>query len=403
MSIVKKLYESKNSRVYGATIAKAAAKNLESAAGIKSKTIAKTLIELDDKKSPLKFGDVLIIDEAGQVGLNHALALFTHAKSIGFKIIMVGEDKQLQPIGSGSILRCLSNTNIIGSSRIETIVRQRDEWDRLTVTAFRDGMAKLGLQAYRDAQRISIVDTQIEAIEKLVSDLTVYTRKTNKPAPLVMARTWRDVSILNNKLREALIFEGKLGTENITLTGRVGARAITFQVSLGEKLRFTQNDNRKGYTNGDVGIVTKIETVAEEILFLVLRREDGTTVRVNLKEYSDKQERPFFVPAYAQTIYSSQGQTVEGKVFVLNDSGIERSNAYVALSRHRSECHLYISKDQFQTEQPLTNDEVIEHLAKQYSEDRYNQFAFERIPPNNRKELELQLETVSKQLDIALV
>ncbi|MAF74842.1 MAG: hypothetical protein CMF17_03110 [Idiomarinaceae bacterium] len=355
------------------------------------------------KKSPLKFGDVLIIDEAGQVGLNHALALFSHAKSIGFKVIMVGEDKQLQPIESGSILRCLSKKNIIGSSRIETIVRQRDEWDRRSVMAFRDGMAKLGLQAYQDAQRISIVDTQTEAIEKLVSDLTVYTRKTNKPAPLVMARTWRDVSILNNKLREVLIFEGKLGTENITLTGRVGARTIPFQVSLGEKLRFTQNDSRKGYTNGDVGIVTKIETEAEEILFLVLRREDGTTVRVNLKEYSDKHERPFFVPAYAQTIYSSQGQTVEGKVFVLNDSGIERSNAYVALSRHRSECHLYISKDQFQTEQPLTNDEVIEHLAKQYSEDRYNQFAFERIPANNRKELELQLEKVTKQLDIALV
>ncbi|MAF74841.1 MAG: hypothetical protein CMF17_03105 [Idiomarinaceae bacterium] len=50
MSIVKKLYESKNTRVYGAAIAKAAAKNLESAAGIKSKTIAKTLIELDEKK-----------------------------------------------------------------------------------------------------------------------------------------------------------------------------------------------------------------------------------------------------------------------------------------------------------------------------------------------------------------
>ena len=63
------------------------------------------------KKSPLKFGDVLIIDEAGQVGLNHALALFSHAKSIGFKVIMVGEDKQLQPIESGSILTKLSGTH----------------------------------------------------------------------------------------------------------------------------------------------------------------------------------------------------------------------------------------------------------------------------------------------------
>ena len=197
--------------------------------------------------------------------------------------------------------------------------------------------------------------------------------------------------------------EGRLGTENIPLTGSVGARAITFQVSLGEKLRFTQNDTRKGYTNGDVGIVTKIQTMGEEILFLELRRVDGTTVRVDLKDYSDKHERPFFVPAYAQTIYSSQGQTVEGKVFVLNDSGIERSNAYVALSRHRSECHLYVSKDQFQTAQPLTNDAVVTHLAKQYSEDRYNQLAFERIGQTNRKEQALPHEMLSKQLEIALV
>lgn len=382
MGIVRKLYEANNCRVYGAAIAKAAAKNLESAAGIKSKTIAKTLIELDDKKSQLKFGDVLIVDEAGQVGLNHALALLTHAKSIGFKIIMIGEDKQLDAIEHGGVLRCLSRPEIVGTTRVEKIIRQREDWDRRAVMAVRDGMARQGLQSFQDAKRISIVNTKLQAIEKLVSDLTVYTRKVNNSAPLVMARTWSDVSILNDKLRQVLINEGKLGTENLSLTGRVGTRVLPFQISVGEKLRFTKNENARGYTNGDIGIVTKIETRDDDILFLVLRRSDETLVRVDLKEYSDAQSRPYLVPAYAQTIYSSQGQTVEGKVFVLNDSGIERSNAYVALSRHRSDCHLYVAKDQLQSDFSLNDNDVIELLALQYSEDRYNKLAIERMIEN---------------------
>jgi conjugative relaxase-like TrwC/TraI family protein len=379
MNIVRDVYETSNHRVFGATIAKAAANNLQEQAGIRSQTIAKTLLELNQGFSNMRFGDVLIIDEAGQLGLYESLQLMKHANRLGFKIILTGEDKQLDSIRHGGVMRYLNSLPDIKPARIETVRRQRKQWDKDAVMEFRDGKAKQALLRYQENNRLSIVDTPDAAIDQLVKDWEHYKLLYPQTSPLVLTRTWQNVMKLNNKLRGTLVRRGHIGSENHIINGRVGDKAITFPVSRGEKLRLTKNDNKAGHTNGDIAFVKDIYVKNGLVTTLLLKRTDGEIIRLNLSEYSDDKGQPFIVPAYAQTIYSSQGQTVDSKVFVLNDAGVDRSSAYVALSRHRDDVHLYVAKNEFSCSSIDTDEQVIEKLAEQYNHDRYNEMASERI------------------------
>jgi ATP-dependent exoDNAse (exonuclease V) alpha subunit len=145
MLCVREIYQAHGKRVIGAAIAKAAANNLANEAKINCHTIARLLLSLDADKPPLERGDVLIVDEAGQLGTFQINQLFTFAHEIGFKIILVGEDKQLDAIQHGGVLKYLSSPEIIGTTRVETIRRQIEAWDRQAVADLRDGYAHQAL------------------------------------------------------------------------------------------------------------------------------------------------------------------------------------------------------------------------------------------------------------------
>jgi conjugative relaxase-like TrwC/TraI family protein len=378
MRLVNDIYSADNRQVFGVAVAKAAANNLNSEAGIPSKTIAKFLGELTKDNSTIRFGDVLVVDEAGQVGLNDAALLLKYANKIGFKIIFLGDDRQLEAISLGGILRYLSRDSVVGSSRINNIIRQTNEWDRKAVMHLRDGNAKQAILLYKQHNRLSIIDKQSDAITELVDDWRRYTELNIKAKPLVIARTWRDVASLNEQLRKVYIERGLVGNENMLIKGRVGNRTIEFKLSIGERIRLTKNDYKLGLTNGDIVTVEAISPLDSKLPTLTLKKSDGTQIYLDLTEYSDARNLSYIVPSYAQTIYSAQGQTVKDKVFVLNDKGIDRANAYVALSRHKSECHLYVAKEDLGIDQTADDSQVLDLLTQHYNKDRYNKLAIER-------------------------
>lgn len=378
MRLVNDIYSADNRQVFGVAVAKSASNNLHSEAGIPSKTIAKFLGELTKDNSTIRFGDVLVVDEAGQVGLNDAALLLKYANKIGFKIIFLGDDRQLEAISLGGILRYLSRDSVVGSSRINNIIRQTKEWDRKAVMHLRDGNAKQAILLYKQHNRLTIIDKQSDAITALVDDWRKYTELNIEAKPLVIARTWRDVASLNEQLRKVYIERGLVGNENMLIKGRVGNRTIEFKLSIGERIRLTKNDYKLGLTNGDIVTVEAISPLDAKLPKLMLKKSDGTHIDLDLREYSDARNLSYIVPSYAQTIYSAQGQTVKDKVFVLNDKGIDRANAYVALSRHKSECHLYVAKEDLGIDQTADDSQVLDLLSQQYNEDRYNKLAIER-------------------------
>jgi conjugative relaxase-like TrwC/TraI family protein len=352
MLCVRDVYQAHGKQVIGATIAKAASNNLSKEAGIECHTIARLLLSLDSSKPPLKNGDVLIVDEAGQLGTFQINQLFTFARKIGFKVVLVGEDKQLDSIVHGGVLRYLSTPEVIGTTRIETIRRQHNEWDRQAVADFRDGYAHQALAQYSKRNQLNFLENEEVSKQALISAWTDYRHNNPSKKSMVIAQSWLDVIELNNNMRKQLQNEGMVGLENVLVKGIVSDRDIDLEVSIGERVRFTKNDYRRKYTNGDIGEVTKIKVMEDGDIWIRVKLDSGRETQFMASSYANEDGRTYLTQAYAQTVYSSQGLTIDGDVFVYYTQNMDRAHSYVACSRHKDRAHIFANAQELEENIP---------------------------------------------------
>ena len=101
--------------------------------------------------------------------------------------------------------------------------------------------------------------------------------------------------------------------------------------------------------------------------------------------------------AYALTVFSSQGTTVDGNTFTLYSGQMGQRETYVALSRHKDESHVYVNKAEINERVRVYEDDVEPTdilrqatLAELMKQDRHMSLAIEHL------EKQKQLTTSSK-------
>ncbi|RCW20506.1 conjugative relaxase-like TrwC/TraI family protein [Vibrio parahaemolyticus] len=375
MRCVKDVYEALGKNVVGTSIARSAAKNLENESDIHTYTVARLLSWLETNTPPLSKGDVLIVDEAGQVGTFYLEQLMKFAIQSDFKIILVGEDKQLDAITHGGVLRYLSSPNIIGTTRVETIRRQTQEWDRQAVADFRDGHANKALTQYQKRGQLHLEKDEDTTKREIVNAWTRYRLLHPNRQTLVLAQSWVDVFELNEVMRSQLQRENFLGDENVLLKATVSNRDIDIHLSVGERIRFTKNDYTRNYTNGDLGIVTDLKLVGADDILISIKLDCGRKTQFLSSTYSNEEGRVYIAQAYAQTVYSAQGMTVDGDVFIYHTQNMDRSHTYVACSRHKNAAHIFVNEQELEADissdfvNAPRNIALQETLAKRMSKD----------------------------------
>jgi conjugative relaxase-like TrwC/TraI family protein len=85
---------------------------------------------LDDKT-------LLVVDEAGQLSSRQMQALLCEVERAGAKLVLVGDRRQLQPIGAGGALSIVARATEF--ARVDQVVRQREEWARAATMALAAG------------------------------------------------------------------------------------------------------------------------------------------------------------------------------------------------------------------------------------------------------------------------
>ncbi|MBU2877443.1 MobF family relaxase [Aliiglaciecola lipolytica] len=404
MGCVANAYRNTGSKVIGTTIARAAANSLQSEAKIQSHTIARLLHALDSKTKPLTRGDVLIVDEAGQVGTMYLEQILSHAAEIGFKVVLVGEDKQLDAIEHGGILRYLSQPEIVGTTRVETIRRQTNSWDRQAVADFRDGYASQALTQYAKRKQLTFSKDEDSSKQDLISAWQNYRLQNPDKKSMVIAQSWNDVLQLNSRMRHELQTEGVVGQENIDVKGTVSDRDIDFQVSVGERIRFTKNDYKRSYTNGDIGTVTKVQLMDDGDVWIRVALDSGRQTQFMLSDYCNDEGRVYLTQAYAQTVYSSQGLTIDGDVFVYYTENMDRAHSYVACSRHKDKAHIFANAEELRDLIPSDFEHapvavgLREALAAQISRNNRPKLAIEYLTNDQISSLNLEKQ---KQYELA--
>ncbi|RZD21558.1 hypothetical protein EVU92_05625 [Pseudoalteromonas sp. MEBiC 03485] len=333
-------YESQGMTVRGATVARKAALQLQHDTGIESGTLASLLNDLG-KGNTERFKDtVIVVDEAGLMATPDVLELVSAAHKANAKIVLVGEQEQLDSITFGGSLRYLSQRQ--GCARINTIRRQREVWAKTLVNDLRSGNAEAALGTLQGKGLLHIKDTAHDTREALVNQWAAYTKANPDKQSLVMAQRWKDVKPLNDLMRTVYQERGLLGNENVITECVVSNQTLHFAFSTGERVRLTKNDYTRNLTNGQQGTVTAVVQLKDDVR-LTIALDDGRTVRIKQSDYCDEEKRFHVVQAYASTVYSAQGATIDGDTFTYYSTTMDRAASYVAGSRAKDRAWFFVN------------------------------------------------------------
>lgn len=389
---VRELLEAEGYTVRGVTIAAKAAKILEKEAGIESSSIAKLIHDTDPhrfkelyKELAKQGGDereehgrggkwgtpkdgnrrgfdsktVLVVDEAAMVDTRIMAYLVDLCRESGARLILTGDEKQLQPIGNGGAFKLIGD--LFGKAELKEIRRQREEWAREAVYDIAEGRAEKALFRYLEAGLLEMRITKEE-----VNQLLINTWKHDR-TPLetkgILANTNADVRTLNDLAQQARREQGELGSEFLVVND--------YHIHTGDRVVLKQNNKRLGVLNGDSGEVIGVNGETRSII--VQLEGEASLKRIPLEKYQKIELN------YCQTSYSSQGKTLDNMYVVV---GQDREHSYVEMSRHRNVARLYASVEEVGPS--------IEHLAKSMNRSNIKESALYQLEQDRAREKESQ-------------
>ncbi|WP_324994916.1 AAA family ATPase [Xanthomonas fragariae] len=338
-------------------------RRLQTGSGIESRTLASLEYGWKEGRDPLTNRDVLVIDEAGMVGSRQLDRVLKHADQAGAKVVLLGDDKQLSAIEAGAGFRAI--TERTGATEITEIRRQRDSWAREASAEFARGDVRTALDAYHERGNVRMVESRDDAKAAVAADYLADRQRGG--SAIVLAHSNNDVAGLNQAIRSARAEAGELGPSAEIETSR-GKRDF----AQGDRLLFLKNDRHLDVKNGTLGTVQKAEDGR-----LSVRLDNGREVGFSAKDYEHIDH------GYAVTVHKSQGVTVD-RSYVLATPGMDRSLAYVGMTRHRDSATLYAGADDFTERQ---SGRLVEHGAAPYEHDPQNgQSYFARLETNTGKQ-----------------
>jgi exodeoxyribonuclease V alpha subunit len=269
-------------------------------------------------RARLRPGDLLLVDEAGMLDQDVALALLTLADEAGARVALVGDRHQLPAVGRGGALdHAISFAHATAVVTLETVHRFVDpEYADLTLRMRASDDPGEVFDALRRRGQILIHPTDVERFAALA--------EAGARGDLVVADTREQVTDLNAAIRDHQTDE-QLDPDGVVTT------AAGERIGLGDRVATRRNDpdlqvaNRQTWTVSGLG-------------------NDGSLV---LHGHGRDRAVPadyvaqFVELAYATTVHGAQGETVDA-AHVLIGEHTGASAAYVAMTRgrHTNTAHL---------------------------------------------------------------
>jgi len=312
-----------------------AAVGLRRRAGIHSSTVARLL-----RHRTLPRGGVLFVDEAAMLNTDELASLCTLALRHDTKLVLVGDDRQLDPIGGPSVFEVISAN--IATAVLTTNRRQQDPSDRVAVAKFRAGYFDEALASYSQRGRMrayaSDADMLIDTVEQVVERVgtaRLTDTETLEREPWVITRFRDDANLVNAAVHEALRARGQVSNTFYAPACLVEEDDGQFRFmptrhfGWGERVMFLRNtwiESGGGQltfvANGSVGRVAGDVDDA-----LLVRLEDGQIAHVP-RAYVERHVDW----AYAATTHKLQGDTVR-EAIVYRADAFDAGALYTAITR----------------------------------------------------------------------
>jgi len=329
------IWRSAGLTVSGTSTSTGAALKLEQESGIPSQNLSRLLLSLDHPTYPgideIGPETVIVCDEAGMNDTRALGRLAAHVEAAGAKLVVIGDDRQLQPIGAGNPFRELIRIGRENVTELKDNWRQREEWERESLRELRHGDVGVTVVDLMDHGRVHVGEDAESTRVQLVRD--ALEARGRGESILIEAPTRFESEALHRLFRDALVAAGELGADSVDIGGRdfkPGERVLFRRNPTGPLRRYAVALHR-GVRNGTLASV-----VAGGDGELVVQLDDGTTRCVPAGYIAEGH----LGGGYATTIHKGQGGSVDEAFALVTDSTI-REAVYPALSRGRLANHVY--------------------------------------------------------------
>lgn len=366
-----------------------AAQVLQGETGLKCSTVASFLMS-----ESVTGRRLVVVDEVGKLSAREAHSLLEKSRRENFQLVLIGDPRQLSAVEAGNPFKALIE-NGMDSQRLGDFFRQKDPTlNRAVQMIYHDwGVESLQLlnskgwvTEHRDfAERMSAIaqqwakskgdmrvlaGTHIER-EALTTLIRAHLKRKGKIAPTeyqtrvlkgkdltveqsqhvrfydvgdILISGKNQNGIKTSKQYRVMNIEGNtlhlqsgqiktcvdLGAQQKPLNVRV-YQENEIGVSVGDRLRWTQNNHKLGRVNGQEFTVMGVEDGAIRI-----RYDSGKRDQIGLNQLNHIDH------GLVRTVYSSQGMTCDRVlVAVGNDQGVTKESILVAMSRARYEAQFF--------------------------------------------------------------
>ena len=262
-------------------------------------------------------------------------------------------------------------------------------WQVVASEHFRDGEAAAGIAAYHRRGRFHIERNLEDTLARLVDDWHRFQIEQPDKTSAVIAYSNAEVRALSFLIRERVLkdSDGPAYTVQACRGRSPKARPEPLEIAVGDRLRAGALNWSRQIFNGTYMTVLELEQRKSEDpddttprLWIRARTDRGRIVEFHHDEIRDYHGKVRLDHGYAMTMTSAQGLTVD-RAFVFANQKPARETIYPAFTRHRERLDVYIDRkpveldvrqqrDEETAGDPVTDTEVREYLARNWSRER---------------------------------
>ena len=348
IDVAARALEAAGYQVLGTATSGQAARTLGHQARVPAATMRSLLWRLDHGQVALDPRTVVVLDEASLTADIDLARLLLCAERAGTKLVIVGDNRQLAPVGPGGALQAVLERHPDVVTVLNHNLRQRDPAERIALHHLRSGSIDAAIGFYTANGRIRVAPTRTETLVAMVDAWAADTAAGHDTLMLA----WRHASVadLNRLARVRAEQAGWLtGPDLEPPDGRgyaVGDRVVILAPNHEGELVTSQRG--------------RVIAISQRAMALTMLTDDGR--RATLGGVGLDQDHLDY--GYALTVHREQGATADRTHYLGEGGG--RELAYVAMSRARGPSIIHAVADDL--------NQAIEDITHDWSLDRNQQW-----------------------------
>ena len=365
--------------------------------GFESATTLQKLL-MDSESQRVNHRTVIVLDEAGAVGLEDMKKVFDLARDRGARLVLSGDTGQHSAVPRGDALRILEQHSRYSFGQLSTIRRQLRTDYLEVVELAANQKPEAALQRLEQMGAVTEAPSIGHNASLYQSAADAYLQSVNKgKTALLVSPTWGEIEAVTEQVRNALKAQARLSVSEHSVTAldslswTEAQKRNVHQYEAGQKILFLRDGH--GFAKNQTAEVVEAGTSA-----LRVKKEDGSTVELNparlaansvdvclarelkisrgdklLLQANDRKSRLVngqivevdkiengqihladgrtlppeyrrFCHGYAVTSHAAQGKTVDDVFLVASSksfAAVNREQFYVSISRGREHCHVF--------------------------------------------------------------